>query len=175
MGQAQVITGFMRSLKVTPEVTGVPMVRTIDSHVAGSRFESPSRQIICLARDLDIGNLLSQADACDHYPGRGWPPYNALGYLDGNVCCAVYREVYKCVITSQKQKYRQPLPNLNRMKNIFITMYSSQVLELTHGMNFKAKLIFLICPVFFCFFVSVREYIVYSYNGAKEGKNTKQM
>ena len=51
--------------------TGVPMVRAIDSHAAGSRFESTARQIICLVGDLDLGNLLSQVDACDHKPGRG--------------------------------------------------------------------------------------------------------
>ena len=58
--------------------TGVSMVRAIDSHAVGSRFESPAKQIICLVGDLDLGNSLSQVDAWDHYPGRGWPPYIVL-------------------------------------------------------------------------------------------------
>merc|ERR1712074_357034 len=54
------------------------------------------RQIICLVRDLDLGNLLSQVDARDHKPGGGWPPYYALGYRMA-IVCAPYTARYTSV------------------------------------------------------------------------------
>ena len=51
---------------------------------------------ICLIRDLDLWHLLTQVDARSDKPGRGWPPYNALGYRMA-IVCALYTARYTSV------------------------------------------------------------------------------
>ena len=65
--------------------TGVPMVKAPNLHAALPWFDPPVRHRICLVRDLDRTH--------DHYPGRGWPPFNALGSRMATVC-ALYTVRY---------------------------------------------------------------------------------
>ena len=82
-------------------------VSASDSHADNTRIKSHRRHkkfaeqviFICGACWVRIYDVIK--------PGEYWPLHIALGYRKSFCLCAIYRKVYKCGVTSLRQKYRQ--------------------------------------------------------------------